>query len=72
MWTADLPAECGYYWWRYKNEKGNPRIVKINRGLNGLRVTYFGTDLIEILGSVKGVFWSEPILCPDGSKPFLG
>jgi hypothetical protein len=72
MWTKEIPSAPGYYWWRYSNEKGNPRIVKILRNYNGLFVTYFGTEIMEPLGVTPGVFWTDPIVCPDGDRPVFG
>lgn len=72
MWTENTPTKPGYYWWRYGGLSGNPRIVKIQHGAEGLWMTYFGTDMRERPGSVLGVFWPDPILCPDGSAPFIG
>lgn len=72
MWTKELPTQPGFYWWRFGGEKGNPRIVKVYQGDAGLWVSYFGLETIERLGHADGVFWTEPIICPDGTKPFIG
>lgn len=71
MWSNEVPTKPGYYWWKFRNIKGNPRIVKIIRGEKGLLVTYFGTEESERPGISPGVFWPEPIGCPDGSSPFI-
>jgi hypothetical protein len=63
-WTKDIPKEEGFYWWRYGDGEGHPRIVRVYFTSIMVRVAYFGSDHVDPAGSVNGQFWTERIQAP--------